>query len=65
MCKEVRVEGRAADHREDLAGLRVHDDGCRCVRADLGRLLQVDIDREFEIIARDRLLAAEDLHRLA
>ena len=74
MCKEVRVEGRAADHREDLAGLRVHDDGRRCMRADLrellvdgllGCLLQVDIDREFEIIARDRLLAAEDLHGLA
>ena len=73
MCEEVRVEGRAADHREDLAGLRVHDDGCRCVRADLrellvdgllGRLLQIDIDREFEIIARNRLLAAEDLHGL-
>ena len=74
MREKVRVEGWTADHREDLAGLRIHDDGRRCVRTDLrellvdgllGRLLQVDIDREFEIIARNRLLAAEDLHRLA
>ena len=72
--KEVRVEGRAADHRENLARLRIHDDGGRCMGADLrelfvngllGRLLQFDVDRELEVIARYRLLAAENLHGLA
>ena len=72
--EEVRIEGRTAHESEHLARLRIHDDRRRRVGADGGKLLidgafggDLDrrIDRENEVVARDRLLCTEIIHGLA
>ena len=72
--EEVRIEGRTAHESEHLARLRIHDDRRRRVGADGGKLLidgafggDLDrrIDREDEVVARDRLFRAEVVHGLA
>ena len=72
--EEIRIERRAAHEREHLARLRIHDDGSRCIGADGGKLL-VDgalggnlnhrVDRQHEIVARNRFFRAEVVHGLA
>ncbi len=69
--ERVVVIGREADHREDLAGLRVHHDDDTALEAggahaplegSLGVLLLLDVDRQLQRVAR--LLLARGLEDL-
>ena len=74
MREEVRIERRPTHHREDLARLRVHDDGRGCRGMDgrepvvnglFRRCLQILVNCQYEVVARHRHLATEALDRLA
>jgi hypothetical protein len=59
--KTVRVERRRTDEREHVAVRRVdrHDRGALSAQRLLGNLLQPPVEREQQVVARDRLLAHE------
>ena len=58
---DVRIEGRRVRHRQNLAGLRIHDDGAAAPRAiggdagfelALGDVLEVLVDRQLDASSR-------------